>query len=77
MLWYGQVLFGLVLNGMVLGYCLDVVPCQNNCVIANCKLFGQIWYGLVWLGLVWFGYELYGAWVLYKCSSMQNVELLA
>ena len=27
-IWYGLVCFGLVLNGMVHGYCLDVVPCK-------------------------------------------------
>ena len=66
-----------VLNGMVHGYCLDVVPCKISSSWLEKQLFKVIWFGLVWLSLVWFGFELYGAWVLYRCSSMQNVELLA
>ena len=81
MIWYSQVWFGLGLNGMVQGYCLDVVPCkilssQLEKQLCYCQ-FKVIWFGLVWLSLIWFGFELYGAWVLYRYSSMQNVELLA
>ena len=50
---------------------------KNNCDIANIKLFGLVWYGMVKSDLVWFGFELYGACVLSRCSSMQNVEFLA
>ena len=80
-IWYGMVSYGLVFNGMVHGYCLDVVPCKISSSWLEKQLcycqFKFIWFGLVWLSLVWFGFELYGAWVLYRCSSMQNVELLA
>ena len=32
---------------------------------------------LVWIGLVWFNFEWYGAWILSRCSSLQNFEFLA
>ena len=81
MIWYCQVWDGLVLNGMVHGYCVDVVPCKILSVWLEKQLcycqFKVIWFGFLWLSLVWFGFELYGAWELYRCSSMQNAELLA
>ena len=78
MVWYGQVQFGLVLNDMVHGYCLDVIPCQIlSCWLERQLIYGQftyIWFGLVWLGLVCFGFEWYGAWVLF-IYSVKNFEL--
>ena len=66
---------GLVLNGMVHGSCLNVVPCKNlSSLFEKQQSYGRfkdIWFGLVWLGLVW-----YGTWVLSRCSCMQKFELL-
>ena len=52
---------GLVLNGMVHGYCLYVVPCknssswfENNRVMDDLRIFGLVWFGMVRSGLVWF-----------------------
>ena len=81
LVWYGYIWFGLVLKGMVHGYYLDVVPCKiSSSYLEKQQSYGQfkdIWFGLVRLGLVWFGFERYGAWVLSRCSSMLNFELLA
>ena len=81
LIWFGMVWFGLVLNGMVDGYFLDAVACKiSSSWLEKQQSYGQfkdIWFGLVWLSLVWFGFEWYGAWVLSRCSSMQNFELLA
>ena len=59
LVWYGYVRFGLVLNGTVHGYCIDVGPCkmlsswlEKHLCYCHIKV---IWFGLVWLGLVWFG----------------------
>ena len=70
---------GLVLNGMVHGYFIDVVPFKISSSWFEKQLsygkFIEIWFCLVWLGLVWFDFEWHGAWVLSRCSSMQNFEL--
>ena len=65
---------------MVHGYCLDEIPCKiSSSWLEKQHSYGQFkdfWFGLVWLSLVWFGFELHGAWVLSRCISMQNFELL-
>ena len=75
LVWYGQDWFGLVLSGMVYGYCLDVIPCKIWKSYFEKQLsyvqYMEIWFGLVWYGQVWFGFEWCGPWV------MQNFELLA
>ena len=80
LVWFDMVRFGLILNGMVHGYYLDRVPYRILSSSLEKQLsygqFRDIWFGLVWLGLVWLGFEWYGAWVLSKCSSMKNFELL-
>ena len=38
-----------------------------------CPIYGNlVWFGMVRSG--WFGFELYGVWVLPRCSCMQNFE---
>ena len=53
-----MVWFGLVLNGMVHGHFLDVVPCRIlSSWLENQLCYGQfkvIWFVLVWLSLIWF-----------------------
>ena len=65
---------------MVYGYCLNVVPCKiSSSWLEKQQSYGQfkdIWFGFVWLSLVWFGFEWYGTWVLSRCSSLKNFELL-
>ena len=53
---------GLVLNGIVHWYCLDVVPCkilsswlEKHIVMDNLMVFCLVWYGYVWFGLVLHG----------------------
>ena len=71
---------GLVWNGMVHGYYLDVVLCKiSSSWLEKQQSYGQfkdIKFCLVLLSLVWFGFEWYGVWVLSRCSSMQNLEIL-
>ena len=78
---FGMVWYGLVLNGMVHGHYLDVVPCKISSSRLEKQLcycqFKVVWFGFIWLSLVWFAFELHGTWVLYRCSSIKNVELLA
>ena len=59
---FGLVRSGLVLNGMVHGYCLYVVPCKipSSCLekqLCNSQ-FKYCWFVLVWVSLVWFGFDL-------------------
>ena len=57
-------IFGFVLNGMVHGYCLDVVECKILSSWLEKQLiygrFKDIWFALVWLSQVWFGLVLNG-----------------
>ena len=80
LVWFGMVKSGLVLNGIVHGHCLDVVPCKIlSSWLEKQHSYGRfkdIWFGLVWLHMVLFGFGWYGAWVLSRCSSMKKFELL-
>ena len=57
LVWYGQDWFGLVLSGMVDGYCLDVIPCKIWKSYFEKQLrYGQymeIQYGQVFNGMVY------------------------